>query len=219
MQFELMLVFLAIWLLSLWVGSVTLEATGLERHKARFQALSALTGTGFTTREAESVVNHHTRRSIVSWLMFIGNAGLILFIIALMLYLRATLTTTSLIQIGIILGVTIFALLFIWLGAMDRLSTRMVRWFNRKGYLTSDISTEILHQAGDYAIARIMAGDKAKLPHSTLKSSGFWGRGFTILAIEQGNTVMQLPDADVPVQPEDHLLCYGTLSAMNNLQK
>jgi len=44
MQLELMLVFLAIWTLSLWLGSIALESTGMERTKARFQALSALTG-------------------------------------------------------------------------------------------------------------------------------------------------------------------------------
>lgn len=39
-------------------GAVALMITGMEEKKARFQALSAFSGTGFTTREAESVVNH-----------------------------------------------------------------------------------------------------------------------------------------------------------------
>ena len=47
MQFELILVFFTVWL-----GSAALEASGMDRKKARFQALSALTGTGFTTGEA-----------------------------------------------------------------------------------------------------------------------------------------------------------------------
>ncbi len=37
MQILVMLVFLAVWLLILWIGSIALEATGLERTKARFQ--------------------------------------------------------------------------------------------------------------------------------------------------------------------------------------
>jgi len=39
--------------------------TGMEKKKARFQALSAFAGTGFTTKEAESVVNYPARRKII----------------------------------------------------------------------------------------------------------------------------------------------------------
>ena len=48
-----MLVFLVIWLLVLWFGSIVLQRTGMEHGSARFQALSAITGSGFTTSEAE----------------------------------------------------------------------------------------------------------------------------------------------------------------------
>ncbi len=46
-------------------GAVALMITRMEEKKARFQSLSAFSGTGFTTREAESVVNHPQRRRIV----------------------------------------------------------------------------------------------------------------------------------------------------------
>ena len=56
-------------------GAVALQMTGLDRATASFQALSAFTNCGFTTREAESVVNHPQRRRIVRALMLLGNAG------------------------------------------------------------------------------------------------------------------------------------------------
>ena len=40
------------------VFAVALRLTGLPEHSARFQAISALTGTGFTTSEAEMIVNY-----------------------------------------------------------------------------------------------------------------------------------------------------------------
>ena len=40
------------------VAAIALSVTGLSRESARFQARSAFTGVGFTTSEAESVVNH-----------------------------------------------------------------------------------------------------------------------------------------------------------------
>ena len=57
MQLELGFLYLAIWVMMLWLGSVSLEATGMERSRAHFQALSALSGTGFTTKDSETVVN------------------------------------------------------------------------------------------------------------------------------------------------------------------
>lgn len=55
------------------VASVALRLTGLAEESARFQALSAFTGTGFTTSESEMVVNYPVRRRILSLLMIIGN--------------------------------------------------------------------------------------------------------------------------------------------------
>ena len=57
-------------------ASIALMMTGMDKAKARFQSLSAFTGTGFTTKEAEFVVNHPLRRRIVSWLMILGNIGI-----------------------------------------------------------------------------------------------------------------------------------------------
>jgi len=59
------------------VASVALRLTGLAEDSARFQSLSAFTGTGFTTIEAETIVNYPIRRQIISLLMIIGNLGLV----------------------------------------------------------------------------------------------------------------------------------------------
>jgi len=69
-------VILSFSVLAIRVASVALRITGLPEHSARFQALSAFTGTGFTTSEAESIVNYPIRRRVVSILMIVGNLGL-----------------------------------------------------------------------------------------------------------------------------------------------
>jgi len=58
-------------------GAIALEMTGVSIQIARFQALSAFTGTGFTTQETERIVNHPIRRKIISFLMILGNAGIV----------------------------------------------------------------------------------------------------------------------------------------------
>ena len=65
------------------IGGFALQLTGMESNVARFQALSAFTGTGFTTTEAERVVQHRTKRRIVTILIILGNAGLVTIIATL----------------------------------------------------------------------------------------------------------------------------------------
>ncbi len=71
-----LLIVLALSLVVTRVATVALTATGLSREAARFQARSAFSGAGFTTKESESVVRHPVRRRIIMWLMLAGNAGI-----------------------------------------------------------------------------------------------------------------------------------------------
>jgi hypothetical protein len=59
------------------VGAVAMRLTGLPENVARFQCISALTGTGFTTRESEMIVNYPYRRRILIVLIILGNFGLV----------------------------------------------------------------------------------------------------------------------------------------------
>ena len=52
-----------------------LIATGVPPESAGFQARSAFSGAGFTTSEAENVVNHRVRRRIIGTTMFVGSLG------------------------------------------------------------------------------------------------------------------------------------------------
>ncbi len=72
-----LLFILAITLALVRVAGVALRLTGLPQPVARFQSISALTGTGFTTSEAEGTMHHPTRRRILTLLMFAGHLGVV----------------------------------------------------------------------------------------------------------------------------------------------
>ena len=59
------------------IASTIMRLTGLPDNVARFQSLSAMTGTGFTTRESKLIVNYPIRRRVLMTLMIIGNIGLV----------------------------------------------------------------------------------------------------------------------------------------------
>ena len=55
---------LSISILVTRVATIALVRTGLSRETARFQSLSAFSGSGFTTQETELVVNHPDGRYV-----------------------------------------------------------------------------------------------------------------------------------------------------------
>jgi hypothetical protein len=65
------------------IAAIALTYTGLSCQAASFQARSAFTGTGFTTREAEKVVDHPVRRRIIMLLMVVRSAGMVIIVISL----------------------------------------------------------------------------------------------------------------------------------------
>jgi len=216
MQFSVMFIFLAVWLLIFWSGSIAFERTGMERGKARFQALSALTGTGFTTREAESIVNHPKRRQIATWLIFIGNAGIMAFIILMILFIRAELAAPSLLQFAILAGGIIILILIIKLRILDVFTNAILRLFRREHDLPNVMTEEFLHQTGGYGVAIVMVKEKDKKTDYPLRDTGLNDPGITVLSIERGEKVLPLPKGDEHVLAGDYLLCYGEITEIIN---
>ena len=69
----LILGFVAIYVLLIRFYSMLLRLTGLTDSKARFQAVSLITNSGFTTNEAEVITASRSRRKIASAAMITGH--------------------------------------------------------------------------------------------------------------------------------------------------
>lgn len=77
------------------IGGIALEMTGLSRDIASFQAQSAFTGVGFTTKESESIMDDPVRRQVLRFLMLLGSAGITSAIAALVItFTKETKTRT-----------------------------------------------------------------------------------------------------------------------------
>ncbi len=206
MQITGVFIFLFVWLVILWAGAIALEATGMERSKAFFQALSALSNTGFTTRQAEDIVEYPQRRRIVAWLIFLGCVGITAFLFLMILYVRAGLAAPSATHIGIIAGSIVLLIILIWTGVIRWLANGILKLFHK-----APVNVEILHRAQEYGVARIKIAEKAGL------TVGKFTKGeLVILAIERGDKVITLPKDSEAIQIGDYLLCYGKVEELNS---
>jgi hypothetical protein len=195
------------------IGGLALEMTGMEPSRARFQALSAFTGTGFTTQEAELVVTHPARRQIVIVLMILGNAGIVTVISTFVVSLLQRDAYRFTLNIILILA----AVVLVWRLALSTRVAEMLKTRVQKRLLKNPrfqpLAFEyVLQQAKGYGIIRVAVEESSHLAGKTLSELGTTSKGVLVLSIEREGEVIPVPKARDKIQIGDALLCFGMLS-------
>ncbi|AHA75473.1 hypothetical protein YBT1518_33941 (plasmid) [Bacillus thuringiensis YBT-1518] len=72
MNFFFMFLYLSIVILIIEIHAILFTLTGVKRSISRFQVLSLMTGTGFTTEESELLLGHPVRRKLSMFLILFG---------------------------------------------------------------------------------------------------------------------------------------------------
>jgi hypothetical protein len=200
------------------IGGFALQLTGIEPDVARFQALSAFSGTGFTTREAERVVGHRTRRRIVTTLIILGNAGLVTIIATLV----ASFTQVSgymwfFIRLAIIIG-GIFGLyqLIIRSNVGQRIVDRLQRPIVNRILRGAPAVEEVFHVEKDWAISLVMMKGSSK--SIGLSVADITGEGdIEILSIDRAGTYLTKPKRKEKIIEGDRLLVYANRKAVKRI--
>lgn len=218
MSIILLIVFICVSYLIVRIGAIALEMTGMDRSRARFQALSAFSGTGFTTSEAELVVNHPRRRKIVTYLMILGNAGIVSVIATFVLSLRQTGTFRPSFNL-VIIAASLFVLyrLACHRELAQKLTEKIRKILKEKLHFEKVHIQEILRQPDGYGIATILIGKRSKVAGSTLSQSGFKERELMVLSIERDEKVIHVPNGRAVIRVGDRVIFYGKLQNLKGL--
>ena len=213
------LIVIAVVLTAARVGSVALEATGMARDSAEFQARSALLGVGFTTSEAEDVTGHPTRRRIVLWLMTFGNAGTVTAIGSLVLAFGGTETVQTIQRSGILAGGTVVLLISVHTAWANRLITAATRAAlgRFKGLDTTDFAS-LLRFDSDYAVTELVAHDGEWLVGKRLAELHLTSEGVVVLGVHRaGGSFVGTPTGATRISAEDRVLAYGRAPVLREL--
>ena len=199
------------------IATVALKMTGLDEKKAYFQALSAFTGTGFTTRDSELVFENDIRRKIVIFLMILGNAGLITVITTLVISFGRTNVVPLLANVAIVL--VLIMILFKILthkGVTKFLNDKIESRLEKRAPFQKRPVEEVLRIAKNYGIAEISI--KSDFPDlgKALNESSFREKDILVLAIERKDIVIPTPKANDRILLDDTLICYAKLT---NIEK
>ena len=201
-------------------AGIALMMTGLEKRKARFQALSAFSGTGFTTKETELVINHPVRRKIVTWLMIMGNAGIVTVIVTA----TSSLATSRGYQLPINVLILVVGIFLIYKIATYRKFTRRWENFIEKKLVKSptfeEAATEdLLHFLEGYGLIKKIISEDSLLIGCSLSECKLNERGLLVLGIERGKNWIPTPKAKEKIEEGDSIIVYGPLDILKNLLK
>lgn len=199
-------------------AAIALMLTGMDLKRARFQALSAFSGTGFTTKEAEFVVNHPKRRKIITWLMILGNAGIVTVIVTA----TSSLATSRGYQLPVNIIVLVLGIFIIYKIATHKgLVRRWESFIEDKLVKSSDLeegaTEDLLHLIEGYGLVRAIIKDDSSLVGSTLLQSELSGKGVLVLGIERGKNWIPTPPTEEKIEAGDKLVVYGSLDVLKKL--
>jgi hypothetical protein len=200
------------------IGGFALQLTGIEPDVASFQALSAFSGTGFTTREAERVVGHRTRRRIVTILIILGNAGTVTVIATLVAsFTQVTGYMWFFIRLAIIVG-GIFGLY--QLIVRSNVGRRIPAWLQRpimnRVFREAPTVEEIFHVEKDWAISLVMVEGNSKSIGQSVADITAEG-DIKILSIDRAGSYLTRPDKEEKIEGGDRLLVYANRRSVKQI--
>src|SRR3954447_6065686 len=214
------LIVLLVSLLITRVATLALAMTGMSREAARFQARSALSGVGFTTSEAERVVNHPVRRRIVLVLMLVGSAGIVTAVASLIFSFGGGSGGSRATRAGI-LAAGVFAL---WMLSRSRyfdraLSKLIAPLLHRAGVAERDFAG-LLELEGDYTVNELAVREGDWVAGHTLAELKLRDEGVAVLGIRRPDGAYDgVPHGEARVGPGDTLILYGEAQRIAELDE
>ena len=214
--------FLVVAVFTMIFGRLTtgaLIATGVPPDIAAFQARSALSGSGFTTTEAETVVNHPTRRKIIAATMFVGNLGTPTLVVSVLVGFVApgpgsTTERSLVIASGLILIVMM---------AINRPTQQLLvrigqRYANRRLIpALADEVTELLNLGDDMIVGAIRLSEEPGQTYRSLRGMQAALVEVTVLGVQQPDRYLGESPIDLELHRGDKLVVYGKRERLERL--
>lgn len=188
-----------------------LIATGVPPEIAAFQARSAFSGAGFTTTEAENVVNHPARRRIIGTTMFAGALGTPTLVVSVLVGLivpgpGSTVERTLVIVSGsflIVISVLNKAVRSWLVGLGNRYTERRLR------PVLGHRAEEILSLGDGFVIDVIRLEDDPEPTARSLRSLAHSLPGVTVLGVRTDGQYLGESPVDHELHTGDELIVHG----------
>ncbi|WP_300261053.1 TrkA C-terminal domain-containing protein [Clostridium sp.] len=205
------ILFLMIFLMIVDFFAILFRLTGVPIEKARFQVTSLLTGTGFTTKESEIIVQHPTRRKLAIWLMGFSYAST-----ATIISFAVNIITSSVIDVGsiaIIVLFIIFILFFHKSSLLEKFENKIEKFILKSkiwNKINSKYLTLITNTKG-FGVYEIYLSNKATIIGKSIRESDLKENEIEVLNIDKGDKLINFPTPEYIFEIYDKVTVYGNV--------
>lgn len=182
-------------------------ATGLDRKIARFQVISMLTGTGFTTGESELIIDHPVRRRLGAFLILFGAFSLAVIISAITQLLSDTFYTM---EIAYIAGALLAILFILRVPYVVNLLTNKLKSELEETYELADLPIkDVLLMDDDDEVREISIHEESRFTGKTFDEIVDAEDDLMLLFIKRGDINIRNKSYQTKLEPGDRLVLYG----------
>lgn len=202
-----MLLYFIIIVLVIEISVTLMKLTGLKGTVARFQVISMLTGTGFTTDESKSIIDHPVRRKIGMFLILFGAFSLAVIISSI-----STLLTDDLrlMELSIIIGILLVLTLLVKVPFLNnRLSNKMKSEMYNHYELWEHPIEEVLFLEDEDVVMEIDIYEDSEFIDVKAFDVISHGADINILFIESGEVKIRKELYEYKIKLGDNLFLYG----------
>ena len=216
------LLFITFFLIIVDFFTILFRLTGMPIEKARFQVISLLTSTGFTTKESETITQHPVRRKLAAWLMIFSYASTAT-IISFLIKILSTMVLNKE-SVGFTLGSIIAFIIIVYVFQKSSLLEkaegyleRLIKSSRRFGaYFDDRILVNISTKKG-YGIFDIYLSGSSDLIGKTILESKLKDQEIQVLNIDKGDKLINFPSIDYVFSKTDKTTVYGNVKNINKL--
>ncbi|MCY8935783.1 hypothetical protein [Peribacillus frigoritolerans] len=202
-----MLLYFIIIVLVIEISVTLMKLTGLKGTVARFQVISMLTGTGFTTDESKSIIDHPIRRKISMFLILFGAFSLAVIISSI-----STLLTDDLrlMELSIIIGILLVLTVLVKVPFLNnRISNKMKSEMYNHYELWEHPIEEVLFLEDEDVVMEIDIYEDSEFIDVKAFDVISDGADINILFIESGEVKIRKELYEYKIKLGDNLFLYG----------
>ena len=215
---------IVLYIYTIELFTILFRITGLTKEKARFQVISLITCSGFTTSEAEIIATNRRRRRLAIICMITGiifNVMIISFIINLISSFSSNVMTEDLVlHTTIILGVAVALIVISKIPPFAKLLEKMTEGFARRLIYRNkhENTLTMLDLYGRDAIVEVYINNVPEaLKDKTLEESELKSRyRINLLMLKRKNRTIEITKNTV-IQKNDEIVVFGSRQAIKDL--
>lgn len=189
------------------INTSIFETTGLERQVARFQVISMLTGTGFTTGESELIIDHPVRRRLGAFLILFGAFSLAVIISAISNLLADTFYTM---EITYIAGGLLVLLFILRTPGIQNFLSEKMKGELKETYELADLPIrDVLLMDDEDEVREISIKNDSPFKDKTFDEVVSHKDDIILLFIKRGDVNIRRKSHETKLEPGDRLVLYG----------